>query len=770
MNNLTDALPAQFMNYIVSWNEEAQKYDKFPCLTDGTVVNAHDAANWTDHATALGACHFDYARSDVPFGVAFALTANDPWFFLDLDKCRNPDGSWTAEATAIFMSFPGAAGEVSVSGNGLHVMGKCDAEALRDRKRKWAGWLEFYTEGRFIAFGREGWAGINGTWNPDFDWTATLANILPVREAMGDLPVGIDPSYTGPEDDAELIGKMMMSAGGAAAGFGGKATVAQLWNADPILCNIYPDYGGRDGEFDHSAADAALMAHLAFWTGKDMPRMDRLFRQSALMRPKFEREDYSRDTVQGAARMCNRVYDRPRKADPKPTPVSDPTHVAHEVYMTVPEQMEHFKGCVYIREQHRILTPDGSLLKPEQFKSFYGGHIFQMNPDGTQPEKNAFIAFTENRTHAFPKVRAAVFDPSREPGDISDDTVNTYFPVDVDMRPGDITFFMTFLSKLLPNENDRQIILAWMASAVQNPHRKFQWAPVLQGTEGNGKTFLMNCVAYAIGESFTHRPNPEELNEKFNGWVERSLFVLVEEIHMGGRREMLDGLKAKVTNEFLPIRGMQAEERMARNYSKWGFCTNHMDAVLKSQNDRRYAVFFTAQQSYADIVRDGMSGDYFPTLYSWARTDGYAAVAHFLSTYAIPAHLDPAGMCHRAPRTSSTDMAVAKSLGMIEAEVLEATQDGTQGFRGGWISAWALDAMMRKKNLRVGISKRGEILETLGYVKCPDFPGGRATKSLVWEDGKRPVIYMRPDTTTGTDAMTAYCEAQGYVGMPMGGG
>ena len=42
----------------------------------------------------------------------------------------------------------------------------------------------------------------------------------------------------------------------------------------------------------HSEADAALCAMLAFWCGGDIEQMDRLFRQSALMRDKWERDDY----------------------------------------------------------------------------------------------------------------------------------------------------------------------------------------------------------------------------------------------------------------------------------------------------------------------------------------------------------------------------------------------------------------------------------------------------------------------------------------------
>ena len=47
------------------------------------------------------------------------------------------------------------------------------------------------------------------------------------------------------------------------------------------------DTGGNGG--DQSAADFALCSYLAFWTGKDANRMDALFRQSRLYRPKWDR-------------------------------------------------------------------------------------------------------------------------------------------------------------------------------------------------------------------------------------------------------------------------------------------------------------------------------------------------------------------------------------------------------------------------------------------------------------------------------------------------
>jgi putative DNA primase/helicase len=51
---------------------------------------------------------------------------------------------------------------------------------------------------------------------------------------------------------------------------------------------------------DASAADLALCNHLVFWTNGDRGRMDRLFRRSGLIRPKWDEKHYSNGETYGA--------------------------------------------------------------------------------------------------------------------------------------------------------------------------------------------------------------------------------------------------------------------------------------------------------------------------------------------------------------------------------------------------------------------------------------------------------------------------------------
>lgn len=55
---------------------------------------------------------------------------------------------------------------------------------------------------------------------------------------------------------------------------------------------------------DESRADLALCKHLAWWLQGDSAKIDTAFRQSALMRDKWEREDYRNNTISAAIADC----------------------------------------------------------------------------------------------------------------------------------------------------------------------------------------------------------------------------------------------------------------------------------------------------------------------------------------------------------------------------------------------------------------------------------------------------------------------------------
>jgi hypothetical protein len=720
--------------------------DKFP-VSPATlkVSTAHNPADWLDYETAA-------RMADMcGLGLAFVFSDKDPFFFLDIDGAW--DGkNWSPVALELCSALSGCAVEVSYSGKGLHVFGTGVAPGSHGCKNVPLG-LELYTTGRFVALTGTGLIG-DAAFCP-MPMAQVVQNYFSGSScgtAPGEWTNEPAPEWSGPQDDAALLEKMLRSRS-ASAVFGGRASIQDLWaaNAD-ALSQVYPSQTGAD--FDHSSADAAMCAHLAFWTGKDCERMDRLFRMSGLVRGKWlDREDYRQRTILSATGRCTEVYGGKQKTQDATTAQPESAGIEGRSgfqFLSTGQQAEFFKGCVYIRDLHKVLTPDGALLKPDQFRAMYGGYVFALDAMNDKTTRSAWEAFTENQGAHFPKAFAACFRPERPPGEIimeeGGSLVNTYVPIKVERRVGDATPFLNHLEKLLPLERDRAILLAYMAACAQYPGTKFQWCPLLQGVEGNGKTLLFTCIAAAVGWRYAHTPNTNDLVNKFNSWLLGKLIIGVEEIYISDRKEAIEALKPMITNPKIEIQGKGINQITGDNRANFFMCTNHKDGVRKTGKDRRYCIFYTAQQTKADLGSSKMGGSYFPRLYEWLKTGGYAIVSEFLHTYPIPDEFNPAAACHRAPDTSSTREAILLSQGGLEQELYEAIEEGRYGFAGDWISSitfgWIIKE--RKDEKRITPHKRREILEDLGYILHPYLKDGRVNNAIAREAG-RPKLYVTRD-------------------------
>lgn len=759
----------QFVVYRLVPSAKPGKMDKLPCSwRDGKVASAHDPAGWTDFATAAGA-----VAKGVGQGVGFVFTEHDPFWFLDIDGALQPDNTWSPIAQQLCAALPGAAVEVSQSGKGLHIIGR-GAVPEHGCKNIPLG-LELYHTARFVAL-----TGLQAIGNAATDLSAELPHLVAQFFPPGSTAAAGPDEWTnepveewdGPTDDDDLIRRALASGErSAAAAFGGAegVTFRDLWegNADALASRWPSD--SADKAYDASSADASLAAHLAFWTGKNCERIRDLMYRSALVRDKWElRGDYYLPrTILRACGVSSEVCKG--KAEPLPPP---PDPVAAEQagialregggglgIMGVDGQLSHFAGCVYVRSDNKIFTPDGDLLDAARFDAVYGGYNFVLDSMGEKMVDSAWAAFTRNRVFEPPRCHALCFRPESPSGSIIVEEgralLNTYVPIDTPRIKGDASRFTGFVEKILPDPRDREILLSYMAACVQNPGYKFQWWPVLQGTEGNGKSLLLRVLSFAVGNRYTHLVDVHKMAKQgtgFNAWVQGNLFLGIEEIYVAERRDFLEAFKAYVTNDRLPIEGKGTNQVTGDNRINGLMLTNHRDGVPINIDGRRYAVFFTAQQSVDDVEAAGMGGAYFPDLYDWLKgrkayehlgpNYGYAVVNEYLQSYAVAAEFDPAGLCTRAPETSSTAAALVASRGRAEQEIVEAIEQGRPGFAGGWISSKAVDGLLERIRAHVPRSKRRDMLLALGYDYHPGLHDGRVNV-VVQPDNAKPRLYIK---------------------------
>lgn len=304
----------QFIVYkLVPRTDGSGKTDKFPIdYRTGKMFIAgqnwqKDPAAWTDADTAIQVA----AQLGPDYGPGFLFTDHDPFVFIDLDNCLI-NGQWSPVAIGLCKRLAGAAVEISQSGTGLHIFGAASNVPAHGCDNKLYG-LEMYHKGRFVAL-----TGVQALGSAAHDLTSSLPAFVtdyfpaPTSGAVrpAEWTIVARDGYGGPDSDDELITLMMGSGSGVGQVFGNKAGIADLWNADPgTLGRAYPDtYGSRS--YDASKADAALAAHLAFWTGGNCERVERLMRRSALARDKWNtHKTYLCEfTITKAVSRCDNIY------------------------------------------------------------------------------------------------------------------------------------------------------------------------------------------------------------------------------------------------------------------------------------------------------------------------------------------------------------------------------------------------------------------------------------------------------------------------------
>lgn len=236
-----------------------EKWTKVPvCVHDGSNASSTDPRTW---ATASEA-----ANSVMKLGlngIGFVFTAGDEFFGVDLDSCRHPVTGKVADDVRDLLAKFNSYAEVSPSLTGIKLIGRGKLPPGGRRK----GDVEVYECGRYFAL--TGWR-LKGLPTEPVACQAVLTEWH--RTTFAPVPATRSPANRRPllDDDRELIDRAELAANGQ--------KFRQLFR--------HGDTAGHGN--DDSVADLALCGLLAFWTGPDADRIDRLFRQSGLFRPKWD--------------------------------------------------------------------------------------------------------------------------------------------------------------------------------------------------------------------------------------------------------------------------------------------------------------------------------------------------------------------------------------------------------------------------------------------------------------------------------------------------
>jgi putative DNA primase/helicase len=264
------------------WEFRDGQWTKPPYQVDGNFAKSNDPTTWTSFNAVLQAVNHN-GRYD---GIGFML--NGDYTGVDWDDCIKPSGDIDPQALAEVEAINSYT-EISPSGTGLKTLvrgklpGKGHHEKFDDIE------VGVFDSGRYFC--------VTGNVFPDvsvnIEARQPQIDALIRRRWPGDFkPKPTPTTAPGPTldlNDSELIEKALN------ANDGGK--FRRLWGGDTT------------GYTSPSEADMAICCKLAFYTRKDAVRIDSLFRQSGLMREKWDRDGYRELTITRAIEQTAEVYE-----------------------------------------------------------------------------------------------------------------------------------------------------------------------------------------------------------------------------------------------------------------------------------------------------------------------------------------------------------------------------------------------------------------------------------------------------------------------------
>lgn len=262
-----------------AWRLEDRKgkLSKVPYMHPERRAESNNRYTWSSFDTISAVM-----ESAQGFFNGYGFMISDGIVFVDVDHCITEDGSMTKTGCDVLSAFPMSYAEISQSGHGLHILTR--GTVPRGFNNRSVG-VEMYASGKFCALTgnaiqktepTEEQEGIDYIFNKYA--TRCSGSSFSARRAI---ELGSEV-----HSDSWIIRHAL-------------SVVGQKGRSFKTL------FSGDTSAYESaSEADAALCVLLAFWCDRNSDQIDRIFRQSGLYRPKWEREDYRRHTI---AHACEHI-------------------------------------------------------------------------------------------------------------------------------------------------------------------------------------------------------------------------------------------------------------------------------------------------------------------------------------------------------------------------------------------------------------------------------------------------------------------------------
>ena len=224
----------------------------------------------------------------------------------------------------------------------------------------------------------------------------------------------------------------------------------------------------------------------------------------------------------------------------------------------------------------------------------------------------AFRKWREHPQRKTVKISDVVFDPSGQAD--PETTVNLFHGWEMVPVPGTHEKILELVSFLCGDDYEVMMwLLKWIAYPLQHPGAKMRTAVIMHGDEGTGKNLFWEDVVKKIYGDYGGVIGSEQLENQFNEWASKKLFVVADEVVTRAELRATKGrLKKMISGTTVQINPKNVSSREEANHMNIVFLSNELQPLVLDASDRRYLVVWTPskqpKQFYQDIAAEIRNG------------------------------------------------------------------------------------------------------------------------------------------------------------------
>lgn len=294
---------------------------------------------------------------------------------------------------------------------------------------------------------------------------------------------------------------------------------------------------------------------------------------------------------------------------------------------------------------------------------------------------------------ALPLVELEEFNP-RAPQGMNGDTLNTFKTFTPRNTPaGSLNVWDEYLSRMFPVAEDRENVLDYIAHIVQKPWQRAQYALVLSGDKGCGKSSFGDlCNALLAGQYRVYRA-PGDMTSKHETGITHSLMCVIDDY---GKPINAELMKNVITTRYQNVEEKFKQSSLAQAYARIMIFTNYKQPFdnVDDQERRYYAPAYITHKENQQETMNWLSDVWG----EWLDTGGVEAIYNSLSERDI----------------SGFSSAIAPASTLVDSWRVDDLKESIEDFLADTPVITVSDCAAR---LEVTLQAAGKLLREAGYVQ-----------------------------------------------------